>query len=214
MAKQSEIESRSQQTISSTKPFFVPSLVGSMLVLLIGTVLLALYNWSQIINWLGNDYLGSADKLNLNLGTLNNGFSSSFTSALGGRLGQIIVWSVVGALAYILIWFLRNIFNSFENDVIVDHYLHPSNFNRAGYWGSSVAGKIFFADTFLLWVIYSFLALKIVLPAAASLTSSAICNFRLANSLIYLLLCILIAGVTVYLWVLIARIVSHLWKLL
>ena|SRR5579862_6838883 len=209
-----DIESHSERATHSLKPFFVPSLVNAMLFLLIGTILLALYNWSNIINWLGNDYLGSAEKLNLGINVLNNGFGQSFDTAFGGRLGQIIVWSIVGALAYVLVWFIKNIFNSFENDVIVDHYTHPSSFNRAGYWGSSLAGIVSFVDTALLWVVYSFFGLKVILPAAASLTSSAIYSFKLPDSIVYLALCILIAGVAVYLWALMARIVGHLWKLL
>ncbi|WP_410971936.1 hypothetical protein, partial [Salmonella sp. SAL4445] len=82
-------------------------------------------------------YTNNAEGLKLDINILNSSFSNSFSSALGGRLGLIIVWSFVGALAYIGIWFLKNILNSFENDVIIDHYLHPTNYSRAGYWGSA-----------------------------------------------------------------------------
>src|SRR3954464_14275994 len=109
-----KIQSQSQNAEAEVKAFFVPSLAGWLLFLLLGAVLLLIYNLNQILNWVGNNYLESASRLNLSINVLNSGFTSSFDSAFGGRLGQIIVWALVGALAYILLWFLKNMLNSFE----------------------------------------------------------------------------------------------------
>jgi hypothetical protein len=209
-----KIQSQSQKSITEARDFFVPSLAGGLLFLLLGSVLLLIYNLNQIISWVGNSYLGSADRLNLSINVLNNGFTSSFDTAFGGRLGQIIVWSLVGALAYILLWFLKNMLNSFENDVIVDHYLHPSNFSRTGYWGSAFAAKIFFGAVAIILITYTFLTVKVLLPAAAALSIAAAHNFKLPDSILYLLLCVLIPAITIYLWTLLVKTLAHLWKLL
>lgn len=209
-----KIESNSDQTASTAKNFFVPSFGGAVLFLLIGGLLLLAYCSSQIINWLGSNYLESANKLTLNFNILNNGLSDSFSSAFGGRLGLIILWSVIGAIAYIALWFLRNLLNSFENDVIIDHYTHPSNYSRAGYWGSAMAGKIFFAAITVVFIVYTFLALKVFMPAVAALTRSAATDFQNAKSVGYILLCVLISTLIIYIWTLVARTLAHLWKLL
>jgi hypothetical protein len=209
-----KIQSQSQKSTGEVRAFFVPSFAGGLLFLLLGAVLLFIYNLNQILSWVGNSYLESASRLSLSINVLNNGFTSSFDTAFGGRLGQIVVWSMVGALAYIGLWFLKNVLNSFENDVIVDHYLHPSNFSRTGYWGSAVAGKMFFAAFAIIFVAYTFLAIKVVLPSAAALSSSAINDFKLPDSILYLLLCVIIPAAALYFWVLLMKILSHLWKLL
>ena len=209
-----KIQSQSDRSAGKAKSFFIPTLAGSIIFLIFGALLLVAYNSSQLISWVGNNYLESADKLTLNINILNNGFSNSFSTAFNGRLGQIVVWSLVGALAYVGLWFLKNLLNSFENDVIIDHYLHPSSFNAAGYWGSTMAGKIFFAATAIILVTYTYLAVKVIMPAVAALTSSAINDFEVAKSLLYILICIAISAMVIYLWTLIAKTVIHLWKLL
>lgn len=210
----SKIESQNEQAADNLKNFFVPSFAAGILLFLLGTFLLLAYNTGQIINWVGSGYLESANQLNLSINVLNNGFTNSFNTALDGRLGQIIFWSLLGALLYIVLWFLRNFINSFENDVIVDHYLHPQNFNRSGYWGSAIAGKIFFTAIVVVLIAYTFLALKVIMPAVGALTSTSIYNFRLPASVFYIVLCVLIPTVVIYLWSLIVRVLSHLWKLL
>jgi hypothetical protein len=209
-----QILSQSEKSETKVKDFFVPSFAGGLLFLLLGAVILALFNLNQILSWVGNSYLENAGRLSLGINVFNNGVTTSFDHAFGGRLGQIIVWSLVGALAYITLWFLKNLLNSFENDVIVDHYLHPSSFSRAGYWGSAFAGMIFFAAVAIVLIAYTFLAIKVILPASAALSSSAINNFKLPDSILFLILCVLIPAAAIYIWTLLIKTLSHLWKLL
>lgn len=209
-----KIESQSVITGRHVGSFFVPSWAAVTLYLLIGAISLAVFNLSSLLNALGANYLGPTYKLSLNIHILNNSVSKSLGSAFGGRLGQIVVWSLVGALTYILLWFLKNILNSFENDVIIGHYRHPSNFSRAGYWGSAVAGIIFFGAIAIVLAVYSYIVIKVIMPAAAALASSAVHHFSFPSSPGYLLLCLLIPTVAVYLWTLLARIFARLWGLL
>jgi len=209
-----KIESQSEKTASDLKDFFVPSLPAGALLFLAGTLLLLAYSTRPIINWAGSRYLQTANQLSLNINILNNGITKSFSSTLGGRLGQIVFWSLIGALAYVALWFLRNIFNSFENDIIIDHYMHPSSFNRAGYWGSTIAGKIFFAVLAVLAVAFGYLSVKVIMPGVAALTSSSVYNFHLPDSLGYLVLSVLISTLVVYILIQLLRTLGRLWKLL
>jgi hypothetical protein len=209
-----QIESESEKQEHRFVNFFVPSFSEVLLYLLLGGILLVIFNSRTLLNWLGTNYIGSPQNLKLNLDIVNNSVSSSLSSSFGGRLGQIIVWSLIGALAYIALWFLKNILNSFENDVIINHYLHPKSFNRAGYWGSAFSSKIFFGALFILFIGYTYALFTIIFPAISALCASAVYHFELPVSVLYILLCIFVAGAAIYLWVILMRLISHLWKLL
>jgi hypothetical protein len=208
------IKSQSDRAAENSSSFFIPSAPAAVLYLLLASILLTIYSSGQILNLLGANYLNSQSALYVNFSTLTKGLNNSFSTAFGGRLGQIIVWSLVGAITYIGIWFVKNLINSFENDVIVDHYLHPQNFDRAGYWGSAFAGIVFFASVLIILLIYTFFILKVIMPGLSGLTNSSLTNFTLPKSVLFLLLCILISTFAIYLWTLVFKILTHLWKLL
>ncbi len=208
------IQSQSDITSHHAGNFFKPSVAEAMLYFLLSIILLVIYNSGDIIHHLGSNYIGSPEHLKTNFTTLSNGFSNSFSSALGGRLGQIILWSFVGALAYIALWLAKNILNSFENDVISAHYLHPSTYSRIGYWGSSFAIKLFLASMLLFSAGYLFVSIRAVLPAVALLAGSAAYNFHWLTSIGYLLFSITAVAVLLYIGTVLLKLTAHLWKLL
>lgn len=207
-----QILSQNELSQNTIKSFFLPSFAASFLFFLLGSILLLVYTFSQILGWFGNDYLDSAHKLNQGIQVFNKGLSSSFDSALGGRLGQAIVWSFVGALVYILIWFVKNMFNSVENDIIIDHYSHPQNYNRTRFFGVALGELFFFIAMLIVLVVYSFTSLKIIMPAAASLMSSAVNHFSLPNSIIYVLLSLIVPAAAIYAWAILAKVMARLWQ--
>jgi hypothetical protein len=170
-----KFESDSEVSRHEFKDFFVPGWAETFLYLLLSVITILVLNAGSIINRLSNNYVGQPQQLKTNFSTLLNGFSNSFSSALGGRLGQIILWAFVGALAYLALWLSRNVLNSFENDVISAHYLHPSSYSSSGYWGSSFSVKIFLAALVLIFLGYIFVVITAVLPAVAALAGSADC---------------------------------------
>jgi hypothetical protein len=208
------IESQSDLAAHHARNFFIPSIAEVILYLLLGVILLVVFNTGDIIQRLSNNYIGSPDNLKAGFSTFSQGLSQSFSSALGGRLGQIILWSFVGALVYIGIWLAKNVLNSFENDIISDHYLHPSSYSRIGYWGSSFSVKIFLAALLIKSLGYLFLAVTAVLPAVGALAGSAAYNFTPATSPIYILFAIAGVALVIYIAMVLLRLVSHLWKLL
>lgn len=209
-----QIESESEKKLHYARNFFKPGLAEVFLYFLIGLILMVVYNSADIIHRLGSNYIGNPENLKANFTNLSTGFSNSFSTALGGRLGQIILWSFVGALAYIALWLAKNVLNSFENDIISDHYLHPSTYSRLGYWGSSFSVKIFLAAMLLISLGYAVVAVKAILPALALLAGSAAYNFRWEVSPGYLLFSVVAAGLVLYIGMVLFRLVAHLWKLL
>jgi hypothetical protein len=209
-----KLKSQSEASSHQAGDFFKPSAAEVLLYFLISIILLVVLNSGNIINRLGANYLGSPENLKSNFTTLSTGFSQSFSSALGGRLGQIILWSFVGALSYIALWLAKNILNSFENDIISAHYLHPSSYSRVGYWGSAFSAKIFFAAMLLVAAGFLFVAITAVLPAVAALAGSAAYNFRASVSPLYIAFAIAGVALVIYIAIVLMRLVSHLWKAL
>jgi hypothetical protein len=205
---ESEIESH------EARNFFLPSLPEILLYLLLSIIIVLALNAGSIIEKLSNNYIGSPENLKANFTTLSDGFSHSFSSALGGRLGQMMLWAFVGALAYIGLWLAKNVLNSFENDIISDHYMHPSTYSRAGYWGSSFSVKIFLAAEILIIIGYFFIAVTSILPSLSALAGSAAYSFNWSSSPLYILVAILGTALAVYVGVVLLKLLSHLWKLL
>ncbi|MBX4201370.1 hypothetical protein KW803_00540 [Candidatus Saccharibacteria bacterium] len=209
-----QIQSQSEKTIHHSRNFLKPSWAQVLLYLLLSIILLVLLNVGDVIHRFGGTYISTPESLKTNFTTLSTGFSNSFSNALGGRLGQIMLWSFIGAVAYIGLWLAKNVLNSFENDIISAHYLHPKGYSRAGYWGSSLAVKVFLASMIFITVGYFFVSIRAVLPALAALAGSAAYNFELQNSVLYILFSIVGGALVLYIGVMLLRVVSHLWKML
>lgn len=207
-----QIQSQNESDMHNSSSVFIPSLAATALYLLVGIILMLVYNLGSITQRLSGDYIGSPEHLKANFTTLSSSFSNSFSGALGGRLGQIIVWSFIGAAAYIGMWLIRSVLNSFENDVISDSYVHPSNYSRAGYWSSSLSVKIFLAALTLVTIGFTLVAARSFLPSISALAGSAVYNFSWPDSLFYLAFSVVGAWLVVYAEVTLVRLVPRLWK--
>lgn len=78
---ESEIESH------KARKFFVPSGAEASLYILLAVVAVLVLNFGNIIQRLSNNYIGSPENLKANFTTLSDGFSHSFSTALGGAPG-------------------------------------------------------------------------------------------------------------------------------
>jgi len=207
-------KSQSEMSSHQARNFFIPSAAEILLYVLCSVILVLVLNSGDIIQRLSNNYIGSPQDLKANFTTFSDSFSQSFSTALGGRLGQMLLWSFIGALAYIGLWLAKNVLNSFENDIISDHYLHPSTYSRAGYWGSSFSVKIFLAAEVLITAGFLFVAVTTALPSLATLAGSAVYNFSWSGSLLYILVSLIGTALLLYASIVLLKLMSHLWKLL
>lgn len=207
-----EIKSDSEINSRRSFNFFKPGFAEVLLYFLISAILLFIINAGGVLKSLGGDYIGSPHLLHASFSNLSSGFSNSFTSALGGRLGQIILWAFIGAITYIGLWLAKNVLNSFENDIISAHYLHPSSYNRLGYWSSSLAGKLFLAGLIFIIFGYVFIAARATLPTLGVMAGSAVYHFDWKSSPAYMLFALCGMSLVVYIGVVLLRLASHLWK--
>ena len=204
----------SETSNHSMATFFAPGWAGAILYLLLGMIIIIALNAGTIINRLSNNGISSPDKFKASFSTLSTGFSNSFSSALGGRLGQIMLWAFVGAIVYLGLWLARNVLNSFENDIISAHYLHPSGYSSVQTWGASLSIKLFLVAEGIITVAYFFIAVTAALPAVAAMAGSAAYNFNAYSSPPYIVLAVLCAALILYIGAVLLRLLAHLWKLL
>ena len=210
----SNITSGSEVEQHEVHDFFVPGWAEVFLYVLLSAVIILVLNAGSIISRLSNNYIGSPDKLKANFSTLVTGFDHSFSSALGGRLGQIMLWAFVGAVVYMGLWLVRNVLNSFENDVITAHYKHPTGYNRAAGLGASLSTKVFLLAELIITAVFFFFAFTAALPAVAALAGSAAYHFHAPTSLYYIAFAGLGTALMIYIAMVLLRLLAHLWKLL
>lgn len=191
----------------------MPDLPEIILYGLLSIIIILIFNAGSIISRLSNNYIGSPQNLKANFSTLSAGFSNSFSSALGGRLGQIMLWAFVGAIVYLGLWLARNVLNSFENDIISSHYLHPSSYSTARSWGSSMSVKLFLLAEVVITIVFLFVVISAALPAVAGMAGSAAYHFSAASPF-YMTFAIFSTAFILYVCVVLLRLMTHLWKLL
>jgi hypothetical protein len=210
-----QIESEGERLSHSARSLIKPSATEVLLYLLIGIILMVVYNYGGIIKRLvGAGYIDSPERLRANFDTLYNSFSSYVSTALGGRLAQIVIWAALGGLVYVGVWTSRNILTSFENDFIADRYVHPSNYSRAGYWGSSLSVKVLLVALVFIFLAFVTFTARVVLPSVATLAGSAFYNFNFPVSIIYIIFSIVGTALLIYITIRLVRIMVNLWHLL
>ncbi|HET9721758.1 MAG TPA: hypothetical protein VFP32_01885, partial [Candidatus Saccharimonadales bacterium] len=173
------IQSENEREEHSLRRVLAPSTAEVVLYGLLSIVLMIIFNSSKLVDIIGSGQNSSPEELKAGFQTLGQGLNDSFSTAIGGRLGQIILWSFIGAICYIAIWLSKNILNSFENDIIVDHYLHPTSYSRFGFWSSSIAARAFLLAAVLITLAFIGFSIKVALPGFALLMGSAAFHFSL-----------------------------------
>jgi hypothetical protein len=119
----------------------------------------------------------------------------------------------VGAIVYLGLWLARNVLNSFENDIISSHYLHPSDYSGVRSLGSSLSIKLFLAAEAVITLAYVLVIVTAALPAVSALAGSAAYHCS-ATSLLYIIAAVLTVGLILYIAVVLFRLMAHMWKLL
>lgn len=207
------LESRSDISRRKARNFFLPTGAEAILYLLVSAIVLVVLNYGNILGRLSSRGIDLNRHLNANVDSLSSNFSHTLTSSLGGRLGQMILWSLVGAAAYIILWLAKNLLNSFENDIITTGYVHPPSYSNINYWESSLSVKIFLFVISIVSIVYGYLLIRVALPSLAVFVGGAAYNFNLTSPF-YIAAGIVGSAVFLYGFTLLMRVIARLWKLL
>lgn len=155
------IKSHNTENITLERQLFLPSLIEMLLYILTSVILLLASNVKAIWDYLSFDPAGQHKAAALINGSGNETSAGILGSSLQGRLGQMIIWGVVGVAIYVVIWFLRNTIINLRNDLVADEFVHPRSYNRSRYWQSIIARKAFFGFMSIVFIGFIYLLFKL-----------------------------------------------------
>jgi hypothetical protein len=205
---------QSHNSIGATnRKFLFPGGWQILLYALVGVILLIVLNIKTAWQYLNDTVLkseGGLDSIIANHAPNAHRFLNSLSQSV---ILQFIFWLFVGCAVYILIWFAKNIAVNVLNDIVADKYVHPNSYNRAKYWESIVARKIFFGLSVFLLITYSFAGVKL-LRLLAMLCYDKIVKFHASESLPAMLLAIAATTGLIYALILLLHIVVSSWRLI
>jgi len=210
-----DIQSQSSSLNQRVYDFFVPSRTELGAYLLISIVLLLAYNAKTLVNILNDKFLAvSGASAGYDFGSLMDRFSGFFNTVTSGRLTQMLFWAFVGSTIYVIAWFAKNILVSLRNDLVADHFAHPSSYSRLTYWESAIAKKIFLGAIAIVFFTFVSVCLILVLPALAHLAFATLYDFQMPQTAIELAFAVVGTGSLIYLFVLLVKTASHTWKVI
>jgi hypothetical protein len=87
-------------------------------------------------------------------------------TAIGGnKLLLFGFWFLIGAVVYMLLWFLANIAIDTYNDIVISAvFVHPESFHQSQYWMAIGARFVLRAAAGIALLIYAFFWVKALLP--------------------------------------------------
>jgi hypothetical protein len=174
---------QSHNSIGATdKRFLLPGGWQILLYALISVLLLIAFNLKAAWHYLNNSVLKPEGGLDNILAHQAPGVHKVLNSVSQSILLQFVFWLFVGCAIYIFIWFAKNIAINVLNDIVADNYVHPKSYNRALYWESVIARKIFFGLSVFLLFTYIVVAIKL-LSLLANLCYDRVVSFNATQSL-------------------------------
>lgn len=206
-----EIKSSSDKSIHLRK-LFVPSAIELAIYILLGVVLLSLFNLKVLWESLSNAAavpVETANSVVSNQGRLAGQFIDGM---FDGRLTTFVFWGFVGCLVYVVIWLIQNVLLNIKNDVVAGDYVQPKSSEKRGYWSTVIAEKLFLAGLVVIFILFVSLGLKFLAPVFSKLFYVAVYNFRFPVSVFEILTAVALMALVVYLTVLVARLAISTWR--
>jgi hypothetical protein len=206
-----EIQSHNSESASLVRQLFVPNPVKILLYLLTGFITLAV---SNIVNFWTYFYATpDGQKQVIDIFGGGPGLQDQggfFSTTLQGRLGQIVVWGLIGIGIYIAIWFIKNIITNLRNDVVADEYVHPHSYSRTSYWRSIAVRKGMFILIGGVLLGYMFLCYQL-LPILSNIFFTAITNIDTGSGLNTLTTTVAVA-LMLHVLVVLIQLAIHSWR--
>ncbi len=121
------------------------------------------------------------------------------------RILTVVLWMVVGMIAYIIVWFVGSMIANYRRDITETRGMTlPANFNRDDAWHETILRIIIRVLTSIALLYWIYLLLAAILPYASSLFLANITDFGI-SSLAALVLSVLILAGSIFVAMIFAR---------
>lgn len=154
--------------------FFIPTLPELLTYTLIATVLLCLVNLWGIIGLITGDTNITAVHISEALQAYNEQIDAIFNQSFLAHASLIIVWGIVGCIAYMIAWVAKGYFTHLYEDVEASHDIRPRATQNTNYWQSVIGHNIFFGCTVFVALAYAIVCLSAFIPACLQLFSHSL----------------------------------------
>lgn len=209
-----KVLSYSSRASEGLKSLLIPTGPQILLNLVLATLILLALNSRAILHYFTR---GINEKSQVELGDLIEtrlpAVYDMFESFTQGRVVQFIFWLFIGCITYIFIWLVGNFITNIRNDIVADEYIHPTSYNRAGYWGSVVARKLLFVCTLFILSAYTYAGGKLIVLLAGLCYQSAL-EFQWLKTGSILLGSLLITALVLQVFSYLYRVVVNAWKVI
>ncbi len=202
------LKSHNSQQYDLVKDLFMPSLLQISLYFLTSIVLLTVLNAIRFWEYLNKDLAGRNQALEL-FGSGADG-GSLLGSGSYGRIGQMVIWGLVGVFIYIVVWFLKNIIVNLRNDIVADEYVHPHSYKRSKYWQSVLSRKALFVLISLVLIVYIYLLFQL-LPVILDYFYRMVVDFNTQNAL-YGLAAVASTTLLLHIFISLCRLTISAWR--
>jgi len=210
MAKDIKSYNSSRAETEDLRRVFLPSLLDFSFYIFAGSLVLLLLNTSVIWHYFNNSVPSQEsirDTVSQNLPLVNK-----LGDAAQGRVFLVLFWMAIGLGVYLLYWFLNSVIINFRNNIVVGHYyLHPSNFNKTGYWLSILKRNLIFSMNVVVLLAYVYAAVRLML-ALSKFSGSAFSNFETTHALPKLGLSVLCAAFVLHFFFMLTHITIRSWR--
>lgn len=211
---QKDIRSYNSRVSGQIIQLVIPSQAQMVLNFVIAALLLAILNIRGLWHFISG---GSTNVSRADFGSLISDRApfvhDTFLKLAHGRFVQFLFWVFVGCVVYLLIWFIGNFFTNIRNDIVADEYIHPKSYNRAGYWSSILAKKIFFVAMVGILLAYLYAGLKF-LAILADLIYSSVINDQWWDSTLQVIGHLIIAALMIQLFFVLVKLTLNSWQII
>jgi hypothetical protein len=172
------------KTDNSIGNFLVPSwaelgaiFIISLLVIAIGNVRLL---WETAVSTAQVSPQTASQTLQPHFDLINNYLHQEFF----GKVAVLVVWAVIGSIAYMIIWSIQSTYRKAKDDVEVSTYVQSTS--RQSYWHSKIAHYLYVICAWFVFIVFLLVFLVVVMPLANSLVTLTINSYQYLSVYRYL----------------------------
>jgi hypothetical protein len=192
MAEINQTGYNDSRQLNSLREFLVPSVPELLLWLMTSCILMLVANYHTIWAHLTNSASVNDVAYTPSISYLSNLFSSRYFA----QATVMIVWAVIGSVAYMTVWSIQHFYFRVKEDVEESGYVKSVTVNE--YWYTKLAKYGFLACNVFIFVVFLAAAAFVIMPFAFGLGASTIAAHTTINQYLYALYGVLILMVTLF----------------
>jgi hypothetical protein len=153
--------------------FLLPTPAEFLVYTIISAALLCVLNLWVIIGIISGDPTENGFHIASILSSYSDRINSIFSGGFWASASLIILWGLLGCVAYMGAWVVKSYFSRVYEDVAAQQNIQPTS-EKAEYWKSVASHNIFFACTIFVAAAYLVACFSFLIPKCLSLFTNGL----------------------------------------